>query len=67
MVDRMLLPGDRVVAAEHHLADPDLRHQMAKRLRREDQGVEVELIEIFGWLLLLLDVRIAVLGDTKQA
>jgi hypothetical protein len=40
---------------------------MAKRLRREDQGVEVELIEIFGWLLLQLDVRIAVLGDTKQA
>src|SRR2546423_692007 len=61
VVHGMLLPWDRVIAAEHDLACADLRHQMAQRLGREHERVEVELLEVFAWLLLELDVGIAVL------
>ena len=61
VVDRMLLPRDRMVGAEHDLARADLRDEMTKRFGREHQRVEIELIEIFGRLLLQLDVGIAVL------
>jgi len=30
VVDRMLLPGDRVIGPEHDLARADLRHQMPR-------------------------------------
>src|SRR5262245_26019342 len=60
VVHRMLLPGDRMIGAEHDLARADLRHEMAQRLGREHQRVEMELVEIFGRLLLELDVGIAV-------
>jgi hypothetical protein len=32
MIDRMLLPGDGMVAAKHDLTCADLRHQVAQRL-----------------------------------
>ena len=55
----MLLPHERVVAAEHDLARADLRHEMTQRLRCEHQGIEIELTQVFGRLLLQLDLRIA--------
>src|SRR5215831_15892109 len=61
VIDRMLLPRDRMIAAEHDLADADLGHQVAQRFGREDQRVEMKLVEILGRLLLELDVGIAVL------
>ena len=61
MIDRMLLPGDGMVAAEHDLTCADLRHQVAQRLGSEYQRVEIELVQIFGRLLLQLDVRVAIL------
>src|SRR5262245_64356683 len=61
MIDRMFLPGDRMIAAEHDLAGPDLRREMAQGLRGEHQGIEIELVEIFARLLSELDVGIAVL------
>src|SRR6266849_1162271 len=61
VIDRMLLPWDRVIAAEHDLARADLRDQVAEPLGREDEGIEMELVEVFGRFLLQLDVRIAVL------
>src|SRR3981081_2127699 len=50
-----------MVAAEHDLACADLRHQVAQRLGSEYQRVEIELVQIFGRLLLQLDVRVAIL------
>jgi hypothetical protein len=49
-----------MVAAEHDLARADLRHQVAQPFGREHQGIEIELVEIFGRLLLQLDLGIAV-------
>src|SRR5262249_20791785 len=34
MIDRMLLPRNRMVAADDDLAGTDLRHQVAERFRR---------------------------------
>src|SRR5258708_21088584 len=65
MIDGMLLPRNRMIGAEHDLACADLRHQMPKRLRGKYQRVEMQLVEIFGRLLLQLDVRIAVLRRYK--
>src|SRR5215813_14728118 len=62
MIHRMLLPHERVVAAEHDLAGTDLRHKMTQRLRRENQGIEMELTQILAWLLLQLNSRIARAG-----
>ena len=61
MVHRMRLPRDRMVAAKHDLAHANLRHEMAKCLGGKHNGIEIELIEVFGWLLLQLDLGIAVL------
>src|SRR3984957_13925341 len=61
MVDRMPLPRNGMVGAEHALARADLGNEMAQRLSRDHQGIEMELIEIFGRLLLEMDVRVAVL------
>src|SRR5262249_48337530 len=49
---------ERVVAAEHDLADADLRDEMAQRLRGEDQGIEIELTQVLRRLPLQLDFRI---------
>src|SRR5689334_511614 len=46
VIDRMLLPRDRVVGAEHDLAGADLRREVAQRLRGEHQGVEMQLVQI---------------------
>ncbi len=56
------LPGIGIVAAEHDLAGADLRRQMADRFGREDQGIEIDLLEIFRRRLLELHVGIAALG-----
>src|ERR1700720_2788533 len=61
MIDRMLLPGDGMVAAEHDLTCAEWRHQVAQCLGSEYQRVEIELVQIFGRLLLQLDVRVAIL------
>src|SRR5882757_10724393 len=58
-VDRVQFPRVWIIAAQHDLACADLRHQMADRFRREDQRVEIDLLEIFRRLLLQLDVGIA--------
>jgi hypothetical protein len=39
----------------------DLRHQVPQSLRREQHGVEIELVEIFRGLLFQRDARIAAL------
>ena len=61
VVDRMLFPGDRMVGAQHDLAGADLRHQVPESLRREQHGVEIELVQILGGLLFQCDARIAAL------
>src|SRR3954453_11746979 len=61
VVDRVLFPRNRMIGAEHDLAGADLRRQMAQRFGGEYQRVEIELVEIFGRLLLQLDLGIAVL------
>ena len=40
-----------MVAAKHDLAHANLRHEMAKCLGGKHNGIEIELIEVFGWLL----------------
>ena len=44
--------GIGIVAAQHDLAGADLGRQVADRLGREDQRIEIDLFEIFGRLLL---------------
>src|SRR5215831_17284887 len=61
MIDRMLLPRNRMVAADDDLAGTDLRHQVAERFRREYECIEIELFEIVARRLLQLDVRVAIL------
>src|SRR6266404_7808059 len=61
VVDGMLLPRNRMVAADDDLARTDLRHQVTERLGREHQRVEIELIEIAARLLLELNVRVTIL------
>src|SRR6476660_256460 len=51
VIDRVLLPGNRMVGAEHELARADLRQQVAQAFRREHHGVIVELLEILRWSL----------------
>lgn len=65
MVHGMELPRIGVVAANHDLGGAHLRHQVADRLRREDQRIEIDLLEIVGRLLLELDVRIAALWSDQ--
>src|SRR6202030_2256176 len=60
VVHRMRLPGDRMVTAKHDLARANLRYEVAERLGGEHEGVEIELVEVFAWLLLQLDLGIAV-------
>jgi len=52
---------------EHDLVKPYLRQQIAEAFRREHQASKLQLVEVFGRLLLQLDVGVAVLRDTKQA
>src|SRR6202034_1371764 len=59
VVHRTELPGIGIIAAQNDLARTDLRRQMADRLWREYQRVEIELLQIFGRLLLQLDAGIA--------
>src|SRR5260370_36144153 len=66
VVGGMQLPGIGIVAAEDDRAGADLGHQMADRLGGEDQGVKIDLLEIFRRLLCKLHVRVAALG-TDQA
>ena len=44
LVHRMLLPRNRVIGAEQDLARADLRDEVAERLRRKYQRVEIELL-----------------------
>src|SRR5438132_3197966 len=60
VVDRMLLPRNRVIGAEYDLTRAHLRHQMPKRFFGEDQRVEIHLVEICRRLFLEDDVRIAI-------
>src|ERR1700730_15488286 len=46
VVDRMRLPGEGNVAADHDLARADLRREMAQSLGGEHEGIEIELIEV---------------------
>ena len=50
----VLRPRERIVGAHDDLARADLGHQVAQRLGREDERVEVELPQILGRLLLEL-------------
>src|SRR5215218_6806537 len=61
MVDGVLLPGNRMVGSQHHLACTDLSYEMAQAFRREHHGIEIELVEVLRWLLLQRDVCIAIL------
>src|SRR6202795_3831812 len=38
---------------------------MADRLRREDQGIEIDLLEVLGRLFLELDIGVAALGTNQ--
>jgi hypothetical protein len=62
----MGLPAIGEVAADDDLARADLGGEMADGFRREDQRVEIELLQVLGRLLLELDVGIAA-GRTDQA
>jgi len=62
MSDRLERPEKRIVAAQHKLAHADLRHDMADRLRGEDRLIEIDLLEIFRWLFLQLDLGVATAG-----
>src|SRR5262249_17423317 len=63
MVDRLVLPRDRMVGADYELAHAHFRGQVAQRLRREDQRVVVHRSEIFGRPLLQRDSRVHVGGE----
>ena len=51
-----------MIAAEHDLTRTDLRSEVAQRFRGEDQGIEIELLQVFGRPLLEGDVRVASRG-----
>ena len=59
MVHHVLLPRIGVVAAEHDLARANLRDEVAEGLRREDQRVEIKLVQVFRRFFLQLDVGVA--------
>jgi hypothetical protein len=64
----MQLPGIGIIAAQHDLTGADLGHQMADRLGREDQRIEIDLLEIFRRLLSSsLISGLQPLGLTRQA
>jgi hypothetical protein len=46
LIYRMHLPNVGIVATEHQLAGSYLRDQMTQSLGREDQGIEIELVQI---------------------
>ena len=52
VVHGLQLPGIGIVAAQHDLAGADLGREMADRLGREDQRIEVELLQVLRRLLL---------------
>src|SRR5437868_5165855 len=52
VVDGSLGPAEGIVGAHDELRGADLRGEVAQRLGREDERVEIELPEIFGRLLL---------------
>src|SRR5262245_16337551 len=51
MVDRLVVPWDRVVRSHQNLTYAHLGDQMPHRLRREHDRVIIELPQIFGRLL----------------
>ena len=61
VLDRMCLPRDRVVGAEHQLARADLADEVAQAFAGEHHRVEIKLVHVFRRLLLQLDLRTAVL------
>src|SRR6185312_3161418 len=48
VIDRSAGPGKRIVRPHDDLAGTDLRHQVPQGLRREDDGIEIELPQIFS-------------------
>src|SRR5215470_6564460 len=50
MIDRLVLPRDRMVGADDELARADFGGQVSQRLRGEDERVVVHLPEILGRL-----------------
>src|SRR6266446_5754715 len=54
VIDRHLVPRERVVGADHHLADTGLGDQVAHRLGGEHNRVEIELtvLQVLSRLLL---------------
>src|SRR5262245_45142623 len=55
VVDRLVLPGDRMVGPDHEPVRPDLRRQVSKRLGGEDERVVVHRPPVPRGLLLQLD------------
>jgi hypothetical protein len=49
----------RVVAAQHDVAGTDLCHQMTDCFGPEDQGIEVDLLEVFRGLRVSKDLPIS--------
>src|SRR5262249_59000925 len=66
VIDRLVLPRNRMVGADDELARADFRGQVPERFRGEDQRVVVHLPEILGRLLRELDARVFVRGDTER-
>ena len=52
MIDWSLYPGDRVICSNHDLARAVFVHQVPQRFGGEDQGIEIELLQILAWLFL---------------
>src|SRR5258708_18730260 len=48
-----------MVAAEHYLARPRLGQEVTQCLGCEHERVEVQLVQVFRWLLLQFDIRVA--------
>mgnify|MGYP003332237403 CR=1 FL=1 len=46
VIDRMLVPWNRRIGADHQLAGADLRDDVAQRFRGEDQRIEIHLVQI---------------------
>src|SRR5687767_7118738 len=50
VIDRLVLPGDRMVGPDDELAHADFRREMPERLSGEDQRVVIHLSQILGRL-----------------
>jgi len=47
MIDGMQFPWVWIIATEHDLAGDDLGDKVPQGFRRENQRVEIELVEVF--------------------